>query len=234
MKQSIGVVFLVLFVSIFSGCVAQSRQRVSYTKAMNNAIAHYSVSARKALAPDFAKAHIAYPPKKLAFLVFKRSKKFEVYAKDRGAWAYIKTYPVLAASGHVGPKLREGDRQVPEGIYRIVGLNPRSRFDLSLHVNYPNAFDTAEAQLDARKNLGNNIFIHGDQRSIGCIALGNKVIQQLFPLVAAVGDKSVEVIIAPNDLRSHKATLTRWDPQWTPQLYQRIAVALQVFPKAMG
>jgi murein L,D-transpeptidase YafK len=99
----------------------------------------------------------------------------------------------------LGPKLREGDRQVPEGVYRIASLNPNSRFHLSMEVNYPNDFDRAMAAKDGRVNLGGQIFIHGGTASIGCLAMGDAVIERLFVLVARVGRENVRVVIAPGE-----------------------------------
>ena len=69
-------------------------------------------------------------------------------------------YPILAASGVLGPKLREGDKQVPEGIYGAEALNPNSKFHLSIRLNYPNTFDRRMAQSDGRTQLGGDIMIH--------------------------------------------------------------------------
>jgi len=71
----------------------------------------------------------------------------------------VADYRITAASGTAGPKLREGDRQVPEGIYRIVGLNPNSRYHLSMKLDYPNAFDRHQAARDGRARPGSDIFI---------------------------------------------------------------------------
>ena len=75
----------------------------------------------------------------------------------------------------------EGDKQVPEGFYRIELLNPNSRYHLSLRVNYPNADDIERAREDRRDllNLGGDIMIHGGAESIGCIAIGNPAIEHL-------------------------------------------------------
>ena len=187
-------------------------------------------TSQQRLASDFRKAKIAYPPKQLALLIFKKSRRMEVYAKNRGPWRFVKSYPVLAASGGPGPKLRQGDRQVPEGIYHITALNPNSHFDLSLKLDYPNAFDRREAKRDHRRSLGNNIFIHGKGRSIGCVAIGDSGIEQLFPLVAKVGISDVTVIIAPDDMRLRPTIFGKVHPVWLLSLYHRITLALQSFP----
>lgn len=105
----------------------------------------------------------------------------EVYGIDqKSSNRFLFAYHILAASGTVGPKLREGDEQVPEGIYSISGLNPNSQFHLSLRVDYPNTNDRQQAQLESRTNLGQDIMIHGRAASIGCLALGDEAAEDLF------------------------------------------------------
>lgn len=217
------------FSFVLAGCAP--KKPLSWHQAMKLKILDYRKTARSYLTPYFMRAEVPYPPKSLAFLIFKSAKKLELYAKYRHRWHYIRTFPVLAASGGPGPKLLRGDHQVPEGIYKIIGFNPKSRFDLSLRLNYPNTFDKKEAKLDHRFRLGNNIYIHGKNRSIGCIAVGNEAIQQLFPLVYAVGEKNVTVIIAPNDFRVKKPMYGKSSPKWINQLYTDIKYALTNFPE---
>jgi len=197
---------------------------------MHLQLQRYWLSSKNTLEPYFHRAGVKFPPKHLAFLVFKKSRRFEVYARDYGQWHYVLTIPVIAASGGPGPKLRRGDHQVPEGVYKIVGLNPQSRFDLSMHLNYPNNFDREKADTSNRRQLGGDIYIHGSDLSIGCIAIGNKAIQELFPLVYHVGINNVTVIISPNDLRYKKAVYGRVHPKWLSALYTDIKQELQKFP----
>jgi len=203
---------------------------MTFQQAMREKMSRYAESADRFFAPDFRRAGVAYPPKHLALLIFKKSRRLQLYAKNQGAWRFIKTFPILAASGGPGPKLQVGDRQVPEGVYHITGLNPRSRFDLSMRLNYPNTFDRQEAKLDHRHKLGGNIFIHGKNRSIGCVAIGDFGIEQLFPLVAKVGKSHVKVVIASDDMRQAPPIYGKTHPIWLPHLYHRIIVALRSFP----
>ena len=191
-----------------------------------DAVAKYGPTARTRLKPHFVRARVAYPPKQIALLVFKQERRVALWADGR----FIRDYPVLAASGHAGPKLRQGDYQVPEGVYRIEWLNPNSSYHLSMKVNYPNAFDRRMAQRDGRTNLGGDIFIHGKNVSIGCVALGDPAIEELFTLVAATGPSRVRVVIAPNDLRVGRAIRHERAPRWVGELYQTVAAALADFP----
>jgi murein L,D-transpeptidase YafK len=188
-------------------------------------------AARQKLLPFFRRAGVQFPPQQLALLIFKKNQRLELWAKDtrHNSWVAIRSFSVLAASGYPGPKLQAGDQQVPEGVYRINRLNPHSHFDLSLGLDYPNAFDRAQAKQDGRNKLGGDIFIHGGNRSIGCVAIGDEAIEQLFPLVAMVGAQHVQVIIAPNDFRSHTPEMATVHPQWVAVLYQTIDQALNQF-----
>src|ERR1043166_9561229 len=167
-----------------------------------DALAIFGPQARQRLQPYFNRAHVLYPPRRLAFLVFKKERRLAVWARDdKSGWRFIRDYAVLAASGRSGPKLRQGDYQVPEGVYRIALLNPNSSYHLSMLVDYPNAFDRAQAQRDHRTNLGGDIFIHGKNVSIGCVAIGDPAIEELFTLAADSGIARMKIILAPNDLR---------------------------------
>ncbi len=109
--------------------------RVVQPRTVADVLAQYGPEARKRLEPHFRRAGVAYPPKEIAFLVFKREKRFALWARSGAGWRFIRDYPILAASGHAGPKLRQGDSQVPEGVYRIEHLNPNSSYHLSMKVS---------------------------------------------------------------------------------------------------
>ena len=198
---------------------------------MQQKMGRYLSRSRRALNPYLKKQGLSYPVSELAILVLKQSRTLQLYGKNTGeAWKYIRSYPVYAASGRSGPKLHSGDYQVPEGIYSIVGLNPLSRFDLSMHLNYPNSFDREKAKQDGRHHLGGDIYIHGDRRSIGCIAIGDKAIEQIFPLVYETGIEHVQVIIAPCDLRKNSPRYHAGEPAWISELYIKILNRIEQFP----
>jgi L,D-transpeptidase catalytic domain len=176
------------------------------------------------LQPTFERAEISFPPEQLILLALKKEKRLEIYAANNSHEPrFVLAYPILAASGIVGPKLREGDRQVPEGFYRIELLNPNSRFHLSLRVNYPNAADIEQAGRDERdlSALGGDIMIHGGAESIGCIAIGDRAVEELFVLVARTGLDNVQLIIAPYDFRE-KPPAADAEPMWVAELHERL------------
>src|SRR5512138_207310 len=123
---------------------SMAKARGGYTVAER--LEQFGSLVERRLRPSFEAAGAAYPPEELALLAFKDSRMLEVYAQVNGRWRFVKSYRVLAASGQPGPKLREGDHQVPEGVYRVESLNPNSRFHLSVRLNYPNEFDRRMGQ----------------------------------------------------------------------------------------
>jgi hypothetical protein len=123
-------------------------------KSVDGAVAEFGERADALLRPAFVQARLSYPPKSAALLCFKQEKRLELWAKDDAGWAFVSDFEIMAASGKPGPKLKEGDRQVPEGVYRIEGLNPNSSYHVSMKLNYPNEFDVAHAKSDGRSTLG--------------------------------------------------------------------------------
>ncbi|MEN6624294.1 MAG: L,D-transpeptidase family protein [Smithella sp.] len=185
--------------------------------------------------PFFDRVCISYPPKRLCFIVVKDVQELEIWAENDGTWRQIRIYDILYASGWSGPKLREGDRQVPEGIYQIVALNPASRFHLSMKINYPNDYDLQRAREEKRSNPGGNIYIHGKGKSHGCIAIDDTAIEELFVLVAKTGLSNVKVIITPSDMRKFGSLRNiPSHPSWLPDLYGTIRQELMKFTDKKG
>ena len=211
---------------------AMAPQR-NWNQAIDHAVMRFGLRTEPELKSYFKTAKVAYPPKQLAFLTFKQEKKVELWAKDqRENWSFIHQYPLTATSGQLGPKLRENDKQIPEGIYRLTMFNPYSAMHLSMQINYPNQFDRRQALKDGRTRLGGDIFLHGKDLSVGCLAIGDHAIDQLFMLVRRVGLANTKVIIAPNDLRKDRpATNILMQPKWVSELYQEISMELHDFSR---
>jgi len=198
---------------------------------VNDRLAEFGAAARQRLTPHFERAGIDYPGRRVALLAFKDSRRLELHSQAaNGEWRLLHAYPVQAASGGPGPKLREGDGQVPEGFYRVVFLNANSRYHVSLRLDYPNAFDREMGRADARDRLGGDIMIHGKAVSIGCLAMGDPAAEELFTLAADVGQSNMQVLIAPGDFRRARSTPAAGDPPWVAGLYGRLAEALGAFP----
>lgn len=201
-------------------------------KTVEDRLREYGVEARGRLQPAFAQAGLTYPPKRLAFVGLKQEKQLQIYAAaGTNNFKFVRSYPILAASGGAGPKLREGDRQVPEGIYGIEWLNPNSSYHLSMRIGYPNAVDREQAAREDRTNLGGDIMIHGAARSVGCLAMGDQAAEDFFVLAADTGIENITVILAPVDFRQGKTVpddAKRTD--WSDSLYETIRARLREFP----
>jgi hypothetical protein len=208
--------------------------KLNWDKAIDHAVKRYGLRAEPQLISFFSKVGVSYPPQEIALLAFKSERKVELWAKNSNQpWTHIHNYPLTGFSGRLGPKLRENDKQIPEGVYKLVNFNPFSSMHLSMMINYPNGFDREKGYLDGRKELGNNIFIHGSNLSVGCLAIGDLAIDQLFILSRRIGLNHVQLIIAPNDIRNSKpSTSTFAQPRWLPELYKQISESLKPFTKS--
>ncbi len=197
-------------------------------RTLNERLAEISPGATQRLVKKFAAANAAWPPAAVSFVTIKNAKALELHARAAdGTMTFIHSYRVLAASGKVGPKLIQGDKQVPEGVYGISYLNPNSQFHVALRVNYPNAFDREMAKKDGRKKLGGDIMIHGKNLSAGCLAIGDEAAEELFVLAAKVGLANVKLVIAPADFRRNGMPPAKpGDPVWLPKLYAEVASAM--------
>jgi hypothetical protein len=187
-------------------------------------VVQYGPAVRARLASDFKRAACPFPPAKMMLVGLKKEKRLEVWvAPTNGVYALLKCYPIIGTSGGLGPKLEEGDSQMPEGIYRIDFLNPNSRYHLSLRVDYPNAYDRVKAAADGRTKLGGDIMIHGSAWSDGCFAMGDPAAEDLFILAAETGLANVSVILSPVDFRVRELPDKRPNlPAWTTELYAMI------------
>lgn len=114
--------------------------------------------------------------------IFKESRELELWMQgDKAGWRLFRTYPIACFSGTLGPKTREGDMQAPEGFYTVAAkmLNPASSYHLAFNVGYPNAYDVAHGR------TGSLIMVHGDICSIGCFAMTDPVIEEIYLVVEA-------------------------------------------------
>jgi len=129
--------------------------------------------------------------------IFKEESELEVWKEDRsGRFALLRTYPICRWSGDLGPKIREGDRQAPEGFYPITPglMNPSSNYYLAINTGFPNAFDRANGR------TGGFLMIHGDCSSRGCYAMTDEQIAEIYSLARESffgGQKSFQIQAFP-------------------------------------
>lgn len=149
--------------------------------------------------------------------IFKEEGELELWLEgDDGRYALFRTWPICTWSGTLGPKQREGDRQAPEGFYRVgsAQMNPRSRYHLSFDLGFPNAYDRAHGR------TGSFLMVHGACVSIGCYAMGDAAIEQIYTLAAAAhagGQGAFDVHafpFRPEAARLDAAKASSWHAFW--------------------
>jgi len=187
------------------------------------------LTSKQRLKRHLADSDFVFYPKKLTLIGMKHEKLLEVWAELHGKWVHLTTYPFTAFSGRLGPKYREGDRQIPEGIYGISYLNPNSKFHLSMRINYPNSFDKRMAKREKRTNLGGDIMIHGNSVTIGCIPIGDDNIEELYFLAEKVGIANIKVILTPVDFRKMDVKIKNDKHPWLKELYHEIREEMKPF-----
>ena len=170
--------------------------------------------------------------------IFKEESELEIWkARAGGRFVHVKTYPICTWSGTLGPKITQGDHMAPEGFYGIgyEGMKPESNYHLAMNIGYPNALDRALGR------SGAFIMVHGDCKSVGCFAMTNDKIEEIYAFVREAldsGQERVPVHVFP--FRMTAANLTRhanhaaaasWGPLmeayndfWKSQLPPRIAL----------
>jgi hypothetical protein len=221
---------LIFFIIVCLNGVAEAATRAPVSVAQ--VLEKYQDKVAARLIPRFRFAGVDWPPQELQLLAIKDTRKLELWARSQGDWHYIRDYRIKGMSGRLGPKLKQGDRQVPEGIYHISRLNPNSSYHLSLKVDYPNAYDREMARRDGRRQLGGDIYIHGNQVSAGCLAIGDNAIEEIFVLAALLGKEQLHLLISPVDFRSNPTeSLLMNRPTWIGDLHREIASEMQKFQR---
>lgn len=162
---------------------------------------------------------------------FKESFEIEVWLEPGPgqAFEYFRTYRTASwGPGSLGPKLKEGDLQSPEGFYAVgLGqLNPRSAYHLAFNVGYPNALDSALGR------TGSFIMVHGGEASIGCLAVTDESIEEIYLLVEAAlraGQLAVELHLFP--FRPTPARLSRATGHPSIGFWQNLAEGYDFFER---
>ena len=156
---------------------------------------------------------------KVFLRAFKEEKTLEFFIENptTGRFELFRCYPIAAASGTLGPKLAEGDRQVPEGFYEVPpsAMNPNSRFHLAFNIGYPNALDRSLGR------TGSAIMIHGDRVSVGCLAMTDELIEEIYTLCEAAhhgGQDAFAVHIFPFRMTEQRLGMeknSQWHAHWS-------------------
>jgi murein L,D-transpeptidase YafK len=164
-----------------------------------------SAETRAALGRDVAEAGFDWGAP-VFIRIFKHESELEVWIKRAGRFELFRAYPVCRWSGWLGPKLKQGDRQTPEGFYRVARgqLNPASAHHLSFDLGFPNAFDRAHGR------TGAYLMVHGGCSSAGCYAMTDRGVDDIYRLVEAAlkgGQAAVLVHAFPFRMTDFKRTV---------------------------
>ena len=220
--------FFCLMAPILSSAQSFWSTQVSYPRV---------ASAWKAVKPQveskLKKAGVSESNFYLFLRAFKQEKQLEVWVSSmaNGPFTLLETYDVCAASGSLGPKIKQGDQQVPEGVYFIDRFNPQSSFHLSLGLNYPNSIDRKRS---GSQNPGGDIFIHGACVSIGCLAITDTYINELYILAVLANSgksQSIPVHIFPFRMNEQAMQLVdriQASNQWK-LFWENLAIVYQHF-----
>ncbi|MEN9709142.1 MAG: hypothetical protein RIQ68_1550, partial [Pseudomonadota bacterium] len=143
---------------------------------------------------------------------FKKEAELEIWKMNKdGQYVHLKTYPMCRWSGQLGPKTKEGDRQVPEGFYTITPgqMNPNSAYYLSFNVGYPNAFDRAHGY------TGGQIMVHGACSSAGCFSMTDEQIAEIYAITREAfggGQRAIQMQSLPFRMTAENLAKHRFDP----------------------
>ena len=148
--------------------------------------------------------------------IFKEEKQLELWIDDGKVFRHFKTWPICKFSGALGPKLKEGDGQAPEGFYFVppARMNPYSRFHLSFNLGYPNTYDRAHGR------TGSALMVHGNCVSIGCYAMTDTRIEEIYSLCDAAlmnGQRFFRVHCFPfrmTEANMRKHQKLKWIKEW--------------------
>lgn len=206
MKKKQIAIFILLLLNIWNAPILYSgfkEQQLNYVR-----VRGAKDAADAQLRTHFAKQDLIYPPNKLFIRVLKSENVLEVWTQTPDqTYSLAKTYEACAMSGLLGPKQKQGDKQVPEGFYDIATFNPSSQYHLSMKVSYPNRSDRV---LSPYNNLGGDIYVHGECASIGCVSITNPLIQEVYwlcTLARANGQRRIPIHIFPARLSDFKLSI---------------------------
>lgn len=146
--------------------------------------------------------------------VFKKESELELWMQKDGRYELFATYPICFWSGRLGPKLREGDRQAPEGFYSVTvdQLYEKGRRPRSFNIGFPNAFDRSLAR------TGSYILVHGGCTSIGCFAMTDPIMDEIYALSERAlrdGQESIPVHTFPFRMTDANLAMHEESP-WLP------------------
>lgn len=194
---------LLATLALLSACSLERREQSS-SRAAQSTIPTETLAAMDSIGTDRNQP--------ILIRAFKKESEIEIWKRTRaGTYALMKTYPVCRWSGRLGPKTREGDRQVPEGFYTVTPgqMNPNSAMWLSFNVGYPNPMERALGR------TGGDIMVHGTCSSRGCYAMTNEQMDEIYAVMREAfqgGQKVVQFQSYPFRMTAENLAKFRNDP----------------------
>jgi murein L,D-transpeptidase YafK len=143
---------------------------------------------------------------------YKKESEMEIWKRGSdGRYALLKSFPICRWSGQLGPKVREGDRQAPEGFYTVTPgqMNPNSSYFLSFDTGFPNAFDRAHGRTGAA------LMVHGSCSSRGCFAMTDQAIAEIYSIAResfSGGQRTFQFQSYPFRMTAQNIAQHRYDP----------------------
>jgi murein L,D-transpeptidase YafK len=192
---------------IYSDINSQEKMVFNFQEQLKYERVNTAINEKERLLKEkFESKHLIWPPENIYLRAFKSEAKLEVWILEKNEYKFLDEYKICKNSGNPGPKRLEGDKQVPEGFYHIDRFNPLSSFYLSLGLNYPNESDKI---LSDKNKPGNDIFIHGQCVTVGCLPMTDDYMKEIYLLAimaAKNGQENIPVHIFPfkfNSLNKH-------------------------------
>jgi murein L,D-transpeptidase YafK len=189
--------------------------------------------AKVKLAPELEKKKLLLGSQ-VFMRIFKESKELEVFLENPSSNKFdlLKTYKICTFSGKLGPKQKQGDRQAPEGFYFVPRgrMNPQSRYHLAFNLGYPNAYDRAHGR------TGDYLMVHGNCVSIGCYAMTDPLIEEIYTLADAAltkGQHYFRVHCFPFRMTNERmAKAEKSDSEWLP-FWKNLKEGYELFEKEL-
>jgi len=199
--KMIPVSCLMLFIA---GCATTGTPQFNRSDPMRGQVAQVDATAKAAARKDAP----------VMIRVIKETKQLELWKEDVDhKWTKAKTYDICYFSGDLGPKKKQGDYQAPEGFYKITksDLNPLSTEHLSINTGYPNTLDRFYGY------TGSSVMIHGGCRSVGCYAITDKNVEEVYASVRDAlnhGQEHIQLQIYPFAMSDWRMYLEKKNPNY--------------------
>ena len=205
-------ILIILFGFFITNFVSFAESNIPSSQRSRNAIQRVQPNLKK----EFEEKKLQYGAP-IFIRIFKESMELEIWVKSNDKFEFFKTYKICTyGSGTLGPKTKQGDGQAPEGFYFVTPqrLNPVSNFHLSFNLGYPNKYDRIH------NRSGGDLMVHGSCVSIGCYAITNPGIEEIYAIADAAfrnGQRFFRVHIFPfemNEENMEKYKESKWVEFW--------------------